>query len=304
MTKQNVRSQRRRQRPRARVDLGFTLVELVVTIVLVALAAGSVLAAVGVSIKGSSRHRDTSTAMAWLQSSIDYLEVAPMEVCGTPGSVATAYEEDIRAHVSNSRGWDSTAISVSDVKFWNGTTFDAACGSGLQLVSLAAQSPGDDVTERLDVVKGDPSTTLSVAPPASDSASTCQMAGWSWTSSTTGAVSTAAGVTTLALKRPSLTKPSSVTGARITVTMTTTGGCVGKLRMRYQYPHNDHSHSRTIKLELVAGTSGTYVGKLGHGGDRYYSGAAIDITVEQGRAKSKKWGTIVNGQQDDKVRFG
>ena len=282
-----------------RKDSGFSLVEIVVSITLLGVASGSVLVSLVTSTAGSARHRELSTATAWLQSTTDQLEVSPMAVCGTSATVAATYQDDVRANVPNSDGWPSSAISVTGVKFWDGTAFGTTCYDDLQLVSLRVASPNGKVTQTLDFVKGNPYAELSVLPTDVDPYSSCAFGTWTWSSKKTGAVTLVGGKPKVSLKKPSATKPSKVVDDHITITVHVTGTCNGKLRLRYQWPHLNkngslkHYHTRRINLKLVKGGDGlTYVGKLGHHGDKYISPTTVDVFLEQGRTKSKTWGVV------------
>ena len=306
-----LRPLRRRGGRRRGGDSGFTLVEVIVSITLLGVAAGSVLASLASSTTGSARHRELSTATAWLQSATDYLEVSPMEVCGTSASVAAVYQSDIRddladpddAFVANSDGWASTAISVTGVKFWDGSAFGTTCYDDLQLVTLRVASPNGKVTQTLDFVKGTPYADLTNLPDETDAYSSCAFSSWTWTSQKTGVVSVVGGKPKVALKKPSATKQSKVIDDHITITVKVTGNCNGKLRLRYQWPHLNkngtlkHYHTRRINLKLVKGGDGkTYVGKLGHHGDKFLSPTTIDVFLEQGRTRSKTWAIVGTAQ--------
>jgi len=292
---------------RAKRDGGFSLIEIVVSVTLLGVASASILAALGASTHGSARHREVATATAWLQSAADELETELVTNCG--GDALTDYTTTVKT-VANSDNWNPNFITVTDVKWWNGSSFGTTCYDDVQLVSLRVASPNGKVTQTLDVVKGNPYTELSVLPADVDPYSSCTMFSWTWSSRKSGAVSTSGGVTTLKLKKPSTTKQSKVIDDHITITVKTTGTCSGKLRLYYQWPHYNkngtlkHYHTRRINLKLVRGTTDTWVGKFGHHGDKYYANQTIDISVQQGRKKSKTWGTIISGQQDDKVTFG
>jgi type II secretory pathway pseudopilin PulG len=284
-------------RPTTR-DRGVSLVEIVVSITLLGLVASSVFGVLISGIVGSSRHRDQATALAWLQSAADHLETIPLELCGDTASIVAAYQDSVRENVANGAGWASTRIAVSDVMFWNGTAFVTTCTDTAQRVRLTATSPDGKVTQTLEVVKGTPSGTPPVEPP--DPFIACTVTSVSFIVKKTNTVQTSPTIV-LKLKKPSTTKPSELKDKYVDVKVTTTGNCNGELRIRYKYPHKTHFHWRTIKLKAVKGAAGTYVGKFGHRHDKYLAGAKLDVVVEQGRAKRKAWGVVINGTMNQLV---
>jgi hypothetical protein len=280
-------------------DAGLTLIEVTVAVIALAVTATGILTAMVSGIGGSSRHRDHATATAWLHSAADYLELSPMAVCGGSTDVVQTYEDDIRT-VDNSDGWDAANISVTSVQYWNGSSFGTTCYEDLQLVTIEVTSPDHDVTESTTIVKSAPYVELSTPPVASDPFASCAYSAISFASDKTGAV-TNGSQATFALKKPSLTKESKLKDGDIKVLLTTSGNCTGKLRIVYTYPHKDHFHTRTIDLKLLKGTTSTYVGKFGS--PQFKQNATVDLTIEQGRTKSKTWGAIGSGLLEDKVKF-
>lgn len=137
-------------------DAGFSLVEILVAVVLLGGAGVSVLGAMAVSIRGSAIVRDGASAEAWLQNSADYLNgpTSPLRPC-SPG-VATEYQTSIRSSVTPPAGWVATGLTVTSVKSWNGSSFDATCAGTpvLQLITLSVATPDGRMASSLEVVKG------------------------------------------------------------------------------------------------------------------------------------------------------
>lgn len=291
----------RRRRSGDRSDRGVTLVEIAVATTVLAVTAIGIMDAMISGVNGSTQHQAHATATAWLHSAADHLEISPMEVCGTAESVGGVYQEDIRANVANSDDWPSENITITDVQFWNGTAFGPTCYDDLQLVTLVVHDPDSDVIERTTLVKASPYVALATLPVATDSFASCTFSSFSVSSDKTGIVTNGPSQTTVALKKPSDSKVSKMKDEHIRVTVVTTGNCTGKLRIRYQYPHNDHFHTRNVDLKLLKGTTDTYVGKFG--GGKYYRDTVLDLTLQQGRTKSKTWGTVIGGLLDDRVKF-
>jgi prepilin-type N-terminal cleavage/methylation domain-containing protein len=291
------------QQPRSQ-DRGFSLVEIVVAIAILGIAATSILAALVSGIGGSSRHREHANMTAWLQSAADHLEYTPMRACGsgTASDVATAYKEEIQDedNVENSDGWNPTLLTVTAVQFWDGSAFSSTCSGGNQLISLSVTSPSHDITQTLDVVKGQPYVELSDPANGSDPFAGCNQGTITFTASKTGAVISNS-PKTLKLKKPSATKPSKLVDDHIRVTVAVTGNCPGKLRLYYQWPHYDnkgnlkHYHTRRINLKLVKGGDGlTYTGKVGHHGDKWLDNTTINWYLQIGRTKQKTWAQVGN----------
>ncbi|MCU1504860.1 MAG: hypothetical protein JWM12_4214 [Ilumatobacteraceae bacterium] len=150
-----------------RRDGGFSLVEVLVSIVLLGLAAGGTLGALAASVRASASHRDLTTAQAWLQGAADYLQGQPRQDCNDVGGVAGEAEARIRATyqqfvqtVRNPDGWPAADIVVlAPVRFWDGQIYQSVChdddGINLQLVVLQVTSPNHRVVRTLQVVKGD-----------------------------------------------------------------------------------------------------------------------------------------------------
>lgn len=156
------------QRPaQRRRSHGFSLVETLVTVVLLGLGATGTLVAMSASVTSSASQRDLTNAQTWLQGAADYLQGQAREDCDNVGGVVGEAEARIRAKyqtevqtVSNPAGWASSNITVMQpVLFWDGDQYQTVCydnyGINLQLVTLRVQSPNGDVTRTLQVVRGE-----------------------------------------------------------------------------------------------------------------------------------------------------
>lgn len=143
-------------------DDGFTLVEVLVAVVLLAVGGSATLVALGAAVNGSGRLQQHANAQTWLQTASDVLvdRDTPRVPCTGADDTAqrTAYTAVVRS-VPNPDGWAAERISVTNVSFWDGTRFrDDVCYEDLalklQLIELRAVSPDGRVSEELQVVKG------------------------------------------------------------------------------------------------------------------------------------------------------
>lgn len=281
-------------RPR---DRGFTLVEIVVAIVLLGTVGAAVVTSMSSSITASNRQRDIATATAWLQNATAVLGIMGRQLCTPDGeSARIVYQDQLRSETLNADGWPSSRLSVEQVQFWNGAGWDGDCSGEIQRVRLRVDSPSGLVTQRLDVVVGDPYVELDQASQGGgDPASSCTV--------TSFTVRDKKGLgPVIPLKKPSTTKVSETKNKEITVTVTTSGICRGELRLSYQYPHKNHFHHRKPKLKPVKDQPGTYVAKIGKK-DKYLVTTKIDITVQEHRRKSKSWTNVTNGVHVQALTF-
>ncbi len=149
------------QRPR---DVGMSLVESLVSIVLVGTLAVAGMVTLRTTVIASTLDRDHANAHAWLQSASDVLYGAEREDCGTE---AASREVDLRAvydgiiqATDNPEGWPAENIYiVPPVMFWNGvdqygTTCYDDSGINLQLIKLEVRDPGGQIVESVEIVKG------------------------------------------------------------------------------------------------------------------------------------------------------
>ena len=147
-------------------DHGFSMVEVLVTIVLLGLGAAGTLGAMFASVDGSVESRDLANAQTWLQGAADYLQGQPRQDCdnvnGVPGEaearIRGIYQGDVQM-VANPAGWPAADITVlQPVLFWDGDQYQSVChdndGINLQLVTLQVRSPSGKVVHTLQVVRG------------------------------------------------------------------------------------------------------------------------------------------------------
>jgi prepilin-type N-terminal cleavage/methylation domain-containing protein len=152
-------------------DGGFSLVEMLVSVVLLGLTVTAVLATMRVTIRASVVDRDHAVAFEWLQSASDEIYRDPRVPCtsGRPAAIA-AYHASAQSVVRPPM-WDATAatIAVIDVEYLgkNSPSDDFEWAPGFcfegagyvtsplytQRVTLQVTSPRGDIVETLEMVK-------------------------------------------------------------------------------------------------------------------------------------------------------
>lgn len=152
-------------------DRGFTLIEVVISIVLLGLVVAGSLAALRGTVLAGTLHRDHSNAHAWLQSASDVLYAAPKVYCNPAApdkgeaAVRRAYDLVVDS-VENPEGWTNRQIRVvPKVQFWNAGNIDAdadieyffgsKCDPSLtlQLVVIEVRAPSGRIIETVELVK-------------------------------------------------------------------------------------------------------------------------------------------------------
>ena len=134
----------------ARGDRGETLIELMVTVLIMSTAVVALVGGVALSIRVSDVHRKQATAGTAVRAFAEALETRVATTptgywdatCATPANYAGAYTAPA--------GYTATMTAV---KFWSGSAFVASCpDKGVQLVSLRVASDDGRASETLDVV--------------------------------------------------------------------------------------------------------------------------------------------------------
>jgi hypothetical protein len=157
---------------RLRSDSGTTLVEILVSIVLIGTAVVATLGALRVSVIGGTIHRDHANAHAWLQSASDVLYASEREDCDTSlpdggrSQIIDVYQPVVDA-VANPESWTNSQIRVVGLEFWNASDTDGdgiveyrfgpvcqdSINLSLQRVTLEVRSPDGRIIEQVELVK-------------------------------------------------------------------------------------------------------------------------------------------------------
>jgi type II secretory pathway pseudopilin PulG len=144
-------------------DRGETLVELLMTIVIMGIAVVSIVGGLVTAIQMSDVHRKQATGGAYAQDyaeSVDrYVAAGHYAACaGQPGQpdytaafASVALPVGYQAPVASYRYWDPTWAPGSSVSPWL-TTCSVATDQGLQQVTVQVQSNDGRATERAVVV--------------------------------------------------------------------------------------------------------------------------------------------------------
>ena len=164
---------RRHQPPEGRDD-GFTLVEILVTIVLMGITIVAVLLSLRTTITATVVDRDHATSFAWLQAASDEIYRVPRIPC-TDGQAAAINAYDVAAKsVDRPPAWvdePTATIRVTTVEYLGKLNPDAVfewdagyCFEGIgfedsrlytQRVTIEAASPDGELVKTLQMVKSE-----------------------------------------------------------------------------------------------------------------------------------------------------
>lgn len=161
-------------------DRGSSLIEILISVVLLGTVVVATLGATTSSVMGTRVARDHAKSYQWLQSAGGVLQAServgcdydpvnePTDSAFSDGEekVRLRYQELIRTGVVNPPEWDDRQISVLyPVKIWDGSKYwePAAApqpcydadGYLLQLITLQVSSPDGRIIETIQVVKRD-----------------------------------------------------------------------------------------------------------------------------------------------------
>ena len=143
--------------PSGSADRGLSLVEVLVTIVLLGIGGVAVLGAMAAAAHGSAVNKSQAGAIVWLQSAADYMATTAWASCtaGTEASVTAAYDAQLHlaAAPQSQTGSDSTISVASPVQFWNGTAFSTTCTLNTKLEQITLQVTRGAYTHSLVIVK-------------------------------------------------------------------------------------------------------------------------------------------------------
>jgi type II secretory pathway pseudopilin PulG len=133
-------------------DRGETLIELLVTVIIMGIAVVALVGGVAVSIRMSDIHRKQAAAGAYVRAFAEAIETyvtrpSKYAACAGTGTYASAY--------TALDGDPTYTAMITAVTYWNdsSSTFETHCTSdtGVQKVSLRVTA-GNTVAETLDVI--------------------------------------------------------------------------------------------------------------------------------------------------------
>ena len=91
-----------------------------------------------------------------MQSATDVLYGDTRADCGSLATIQGFYNPVV-CSTPNTEGWPAVRIGVTDVKFWNGTSFGTSCNDNsktLQLITVAVVDSQAQTLETAQIVKG------------------------------------------------------------------------------------------------------------------------------------------------------
>jgi len=138
-------------RARIRSEAGETLVEVLVALAILGIAAVAILSGLQLSVQASDLHRKEATGGAYVRSFAEaiqnYVDTSGYKSCA---SAATTYAGIVVPDLPN-----GYVTKVTSVQSWNGTVWGACTDNGIQRLELEVTSTGDAVhkaTEKLTVI--------------------------------------------------------------------------------------------------------------------------------------------------------
>lgn len=148
-------------------DEGFTLIEVLISVVVLGIGVTALLGTLGVAFSASHSFRDQSDAKTVAISAAERVKSVAYVSCATPADYRSTAKL-VGSEYPSSWGSQVQAqnqIDVREVRYWNGTVFTgdrAWCQANtsrflrLQQVIVTATSPGSRAVEVVAVVKRGP----------------------------------------------------------------------------------------------------------------------------------------------------
>jgi len=131
---------------------GDTLIELLIAIVIIALAATGLLGALITAISSSGEHRSLSQEDTLLRS---FAETAEYQIQSAPAPLFLPCATSYNVTFTVPARYSGFTVGISNIQYWNGSTFASTCDqTGVQLVTLKSTSPG--ALQTLSFVVRDP----------------------------------------------------------------------------------------------------------------------------------------------------
>jgi len=144
---------RERTRARVRSERGDTLVEVLMTIVIIGIAFTGILAGLATASRVSGIHRAQANADVVLSNAAESVKKQTYVAC--PLVDVTSYSPT--SGVTLPTGWSASNVTITSIQKWNGSAFQASCpltDQGLQQVTIQVVTPTQpSTTETIDVIK-------------------------------------------------------------------------------------------------------------------------------------------------------
>lgn len=160
-----------RARVRGVGDDGMTLVEGLISILILGITTAALLTGILAFVTNSSRHRGQATANAILVSATEAL-LDPARTAYVSNCNATPYSTaDALDGVTLPSGWTNANVVITGVRYWNGTQFQSTCydrtntGSTCPAVDDRAKNflcRSQEITVRVSSPDGKASVSLAV----------------------------------------------------------------------------------------------------------------------------------------------
>lgn len=141
--------------PGLRSDAGETLVEVLLALVILGIAAVAIVSGLQLSVKSSDLHRREATGGAYVRSFAEAIQNNVDSNGYKSCATAKASYEGVPVPDLPS----GYAAKVTTVQSWNGTSWGSCTADGIQRLDLEVSSPGDTshkATERLTVILRQP----------------------------------------------------------------------------------------------------------------------------------------------------
>lgn len=155
-------------------DDGATLIEVLISIVLLSTVVAATLGGLYTTIQASALDRDHANAHAWLQTAADMLYARELDQCDPMVAPATEISNTIAEYeatvqqTDNPEGWAAANINVLEVEWWSididpvtgiGTeAWGSQCDSGdtnLQKIKIQVTAEDGRIVEEVEVIIGE-----------------------------------------------------------------------------------------------------------------------------------------------------
>ncbi|GAA2330583.1 prepilin-type N-terminal cleavage/methylation domain-containing protein [Dactylosporangium salmoneum] len=137
-------------------DRGETLIELLVTVIIVGVAVVALVGGIATSIRMSDIHRKQAQAGAYVRAFGEAIVNSVRTGVPTTYTACAGMLTYWTAYPAHPDGGTAYIPAITGVKYWNPTSkaFEASCitDSGVQKVSLKVSTSDNKVAETLDVI--------------------------------------------------------------------------------------------------------------------------------------------------------